>query len=292
MSSEDDGPRPMPRLCALATLLGELEATCRTTAGRLEITPLGGASPIGFAMGEAGRICWAIADGLTIRLTDRLVEITGLARLEIEALVASCRRRGVPLGEHMVELGLVSVETLRVTLRRQIVEALCVLVGEGEQGIDTRFVPATTASYLPTFTYSATEIVTAAAEQAIECAVEVGELPDVWNRFADHMDSALCLRVVADCEAPAIPVAHNGLDDLSFDDLLVLYRSALSVARPPTLQAVGVEPYATVVRYGDRNWVVSMHEYGYLCLFAAPSGERYVRLLSALLIDHQAQFAA
>lgn len=75
---------------------------------------------------EHGQVCWAVSKGMARRLTDLLCEhdATGRRRSQLEDIYQRCRKEGMPLGQTLVNLQLVSAQGLRSALARQTVESL------------------------------------------------------------------------------------------------------------------------------------------------------------------------
>ena len=102
---------------------------------------------------ERGRICWAAARGLARRLTELLLDRAPAAKLE--ELFRECQARGAPLGETLVDRGIVSAEDLRSALFVHTAESLTALCRR----------PARMAwrarsghGYSPRFTFTTTEL--------------------------------------------------------------------------------------------------------------------------------------
>jgi len=113
----------------------------------------------GAVLVDHGRICWAIAPG-TRRLTDVLAERHRIDRGALEAIYRRCQARGAPLGQSLVEDGVVSAEELRGTLLEQTAEAVVVLA---PTEVAPSWVPHRGGGYAPQFTFSLAEIAARAA---------------------------------------------------------------------------------------------------------------------------------
>lgn len=114
-------------------------------------------SSTGAILVEKGKICWAVANGFTRRLTDLLRHQSepALPKERIEEVVAQCRGDGRPLGEALVLAGLVSDQGLRNALKEQTTEAVAMIAACGVPG---RFLPHRNATYDPRYAFSTTEI--------------------------------------------------------------------------------------------------------------------------------------
>jgi hypothetical protein len=122
------------------------------------------ARPAGTVLVEGGRVCWAVAEGMTRRLTD-LVRQEADAPIEsrrIEEVYSLCRSRHRPLGETLVAHGIVSPEGLRRALRRHTTEALLAIAATGEGRRE--WVEHRRRRYDAQFTFSIVELVVCAGE--------------------------------------------------------------------------------------------------------------------------------
>lgn len=115
-------PAPAP----LAAFLERIEEMSSEGTGALRVE---GARSSGAVLVEGGRICWAVVDGSARRLTDMLrAQMDPLAeRGAIEALYRSCQRTGRPLGEALVQEGLVTEIGLRTALLDHSADAVASL---------------------------------------------------------------------------------------------------------------------------------------------------------------------
>lgn len=134
-----------------------------------------GGREIGAILIEKSRICWALSRGLGERLTDLLVERAGafLDRPLLEELVTDCRARKQPLGEALVERGLVSSAGLREALLQHSLEALASLAGTRGQPV---FLPHKRDTYDPQFSFSTAEMLAAFGASKQPLLAEIGRL--------------------------------------------------------------------------------------------------------------------
>jgi hypothetical protein len=120
------------------------ETTHRPTLMRLlrgiDGLPRGATGAFAFASGdktqgtvliEDRRICWAASSDMENRLTDllRAQGQTPLSPEAFEEVYQECHREKLPLGETLVERGLVSSDGLRYALRQHTAEAIARLSG-------------------------------------------------------------------------------------------------------------------------------------------------------------------
>lgn len=105
---------------------------------------------------ERGRVCWAMSERYRLRLTDILAaEQDTLSIDKLNEVFAMCHRDHMPLGETLVERGLVSLPVLHRALLRHICEALDCLVRE-----DTpwSWIEHSGYGYHPMLTFSPAEV--------------------------------------------------------------------------------------------------------------------------------------
>lgn len=103
------------------------------------------------------RVCWAAARGLARRLMDLLRE-RGSLKLDngrLEQLVLRCREQGVPLGEALVDGGILRAEELRDALRKHTAASLGALLRPGARAT---WNPRARGGYNPRFTFDTSEL--------------------------------------------------------------------------------------------------------------------------------------
>jgi len=115
---------------------------------------------------ERGRVCWALSARYPWRLTDILVaEQATLSRAQLDEVFALCRRDQLPLGETLVERGLVSLPVLHRALLRHTCEALdCLLRDDASPW---SWIEHSGHGYHPLLTFSPAEVL--AGVHAIAC---------------------------------------------------------------------------------------------------------------------------
>lgn len=108
---------------------------------------------------ERGRVCWAMSQQYPRRLTDILVdEQDTLTHAQLNEVFALCRRDHIPLGETLVNRGLISLPTLHRALLRHTCEALDCVVRE--EASPWAWVAHTQYGYHPMLTFSPAEVLT------------------------------------------------------------------------------------------------------------------------------------
>lgn len=149
----------LPRAAARHVRLGTVAELCafvddleRDAAGELVVEA---GEVRGSIYIEHARICWAAAAGLSRRLTELLVERAGLDAGSMAHLYRACRDARVPLGEYLVERGVVSADDLRAALAQHTVESLRRLTGPQRSG---QFRRRQHAGYNARFTFGTAEL--------------------------------------------------------------------------------------------------------------------------------------
>ncbi len=104
---------------------------------------------------ERGRICWAAARGLARRLTELLGARAALAPGAMESMFTACKEMRVPLGEHLVNRGVLSAADLRVALLQHTTESLRALC---TQDARAEWCPRLGKGYSPRFTFATAEL--------------------------------------------------------------------------------------------------------------------------------------
>jgi hypothetical protein len=104
------------------------------------------------------RICWAVAQGMRVRLTDILrgQSTPPLSREAVEALYRRCKESGIPLGEALVASGMATEPGLRAALFKHNGEAIVALAKSGV--VPDSFVTHNKAGYDLKFSFSSSEV--------------------------------------------------------------------------------------------------------------------------------------
>jgi hypothetical protein len=177
--------------------------------------------PVGAVFVESGRVCWAAARGLAYRLSDLLAASAGLESAEIEAHYRHCKRLGAPLGEHLVNAGLVTAEGLRQALLRHTAESLHVLCTPGHTA---KWVSRRRNGYSPNFTFKTPELLSRLFASGNEGAANEASA-ELADAFADRGWGAAFLRST---RAAPDPIAVYGRSPDRVDAVLRLGRWAVS----------------------------------------------------------------
>lgn len=107
----------------VAELCEEVDAMPEDAAGELVLADETG-RPRGIVFVEHRRVCWAAARGLARRLSDLLASRANLGPSTLEACYRTCERERVPLGEYLVDHGILEAAALRAALLQHTTESL------------------------------------------------------------------------------------------------------------------------------------------------------------------------
>jgi hypothetical protein len=157
----------------------------------------------GIVLFDSGRVCWAAVPGAGRRLTDLVCAHAAISRRQIESEYQECRRRGIPIGEYLVDRKVLDAEQLRALLLRQTSETL-VTLAEGDT--EPVWVPHRGAGYQPRFTFTLPEIAasTTAAGLAIDGTAARNELSAIIDR------NGIGAAFDVDVEGEPLPFAVEG----------------------------------------------------------------------------------
>jgi hypothetical protein len=141
-----------------------LEASLVGLLERIEQLPRGATGALAFGdrgviLVENKQICWAVARDMRLRLTDILCNQRQppLDRARVEEIYRSCQAEGTPLGEALVDRGLISESEFRAALERHTCEAL-VRIAQDSGSVPAHFDQHRRDGYRPRFVFGATEL--------------------------------------------------------------------------------------------------------------------------------------
>ncbi len=122
-----------------------------------------GGEHVGDILVERGRVCWAAAERMAARLTDILRGLTSppLEQDAIEWTYARCRESGQPLGEALIEAGMITAAALERAIRQHTAEALVRLALSGARA---EFTPHARRGYQARFTIAPAHLLAVAGE--------------------------------------------------------------------------------------------------------------------------------
>ncbi|MBC7978348.1 MAG: hypothetical protein H7138_25465, partial [Myxococcales bacterium] len=173
---------------------------------------------LGSVFVESGRVCWAAAPGRSDRLRDLLHRhaARALDELELDDVFAACRDAQRPLGELLVERGLVSDDGLRAALKQHTVESLIAQCDGLPRPVT--WVRHRRRGYHARFTFSPVELLAAAGAQLYPVeAADVGH----GVRFDLPGASMVGSFAIGDADLP-VAVWAAGAGDARVRDLLGL----------------------------------------------------------------------
>lgn len=201
-------------------------------------------APQGTVLVEENRVCWAAASNMEHRLTHilRHQSDSPLPPEAIEEIYQECLRDGIPLGETLVERGVVTAEGLWRGLRQHTAEAICVLATTSN--LAPIWASNRQRRYDAQFTFSTSELLSCAGAFGFEAQAEEAELTlkEITPR------EAVGLAYQAD-PTRELPLAHVSAQDWDCQELIEIGRWARSVlpaidddegAPPAREEAVGV----------------------------------------------------
>lgn len=166
-------------MAELAGLLAAVEDRPPDESGAFLVDDDGDGQTVGSVFVETGRVCWAAAPGRSGRLRDLLHRHSArqLADAELDDAFAACRDAQRPLGELLVERGMVSDDGLRAALKQHTVESLIAQCDGVPRPVT--WVPHRRRGYSARFTFTPVELLAAAGAQLYpaEAPSVVVELP-------------------------------------------------------------------------------------------------------------------
>ncbi len=167
-------------------------------------------APQGTVLVENNRVCWAAASNMEHRLTHilRHQSMSPLPPEEIEEIYQECLRDGIPLGETLVERGVVTAEGLWRGLRQHSAEAICVLA------TTSNLAPTWTSNrqrrYDAQFTFSTSELLSCAGGFGFEEQAEEAEM--TLKEITPRESIGLAFQADPTRELPIAHVSAEGWD--------------------------------------------------------------------------------
>jgi len=231
-------------------------------AGELVVT---GDAALGAVFVQDARICWAAAAGLASRLTELLMSHAGVDHRTMERLYWTCKRESLPLGEYLVDRGIVRPEDLRSVLAQHTVESLLTLVGPGRCA---RWLPRPHGGYSARFTFGTSEVLSLAGgicePELVGCALD--EMAGCF--FSDEWAAAFVR--TGDRAAPH-PVALYGPAP---ESAAVLVRHAKwAISALDVVAAFGGAPEIVAVTLPERRGARALVAYWYDGLVIVAEGD-------------------
>jgi len=205
---------------------------------------------------ESGRVCWAAARGLAPRLTQLLMEPSGLDAAGMEDIYRRCKLERAPIGEFLVARGIVRPDDLRAALLQHTTESLDVLCDE-----------RTVASWWPRpggynarFTFKTSELLAHwFAHRHGSTRERLGQTLDTFSSSVPGEWGALFVRVPS-VAAPLPLIVRGALPEKSFSVLRVGKWAASALDVAATFQSEDV--LVTAMESGGTTLVAWRHEDG------------------------------
>jgi len=147
---------------SLADLLATVDDLSSDDSGALLVDA--GEGCLGSVFVETGCVCWAAAAGRSARLRDLLRRHSrSLDDAALDRAFALCRAQHQPLGELLVERGLVAHDELRAALKQHTVESLIAQCDHPDTHVT--WVPHRRRGYHARFTFAPAELYAAAGAE-------------------------------------------------------------------------------------------------------------------------------
>ncbi len=203
---------------------------------------------------EGGRVCWAAARGLASRLTQLLMQPSGLDAATMEELYRRCKIERAPLGEFLVARGIVRPEDLRAALLQHTTESLDVLC---DARTVARWWPRP-GGYNARFTFKTSELLV--RWFALRHGADGERLREALETFSDSTTGewgAVFVRVPS-LAAPLPIVVRGALPEKSFAVLRVGKWAASALDVAATFQ--GADVLVTAAEPGGTTLVAWRHE--------------------------------
>jgi hypothetical protein len=170
-----------------------------------------GAPQSGGIFVEQGRICWVAMRGLGKRLRDLLLASSSFDVAELDRVSEKCRAEGKPLGETLVEEGMLQPADLEQALRQHSAECLLELCRDP---LPTNWMSRPGHGYAPRFTFCAEDLLLAAVGSLFpqQQLAARGELTRLAAR--GHRAAAFAFHPLQECLLPVATIGAPGVEAL------------------------------------------------------------------------------
>lgn len=172
-----------------------------------------GAPQVGGIFVERGRICWVAMRGLGKRLRDLLLVSGRVDVTELERVSERCRAQGKPIGQTLVEEGMLHSDDLEKALRQHSAECLLEVCRDP---LPTNWISRAGRGYAPRFTFCAEDLLLAAVgslfpQQQLAARAELARLAARGHRAAAFAfdPSRECLLPVATVGSPGVEALRS-----------------------------------------------------------------------------------
>jgi hypothetical protein len=277
VSATETSPAHWVKPAAVLPLLERVERLPQDATGALMFGT--GEDNHGSVLIEQGRICWAVASNMKRRLIDLLRHQTepALTKASIESVYNDCRALNKPLGECLVESGLITQRGLWRALRQHNAEAIAVIAATMLSS-EVRFQHHKHHRYDARFSYSTTEVLVTLGALSDQTTATLARV-ELKRRVPEGGRGAAYTR--DRYGAGIIPIGEVGTADLSsetFMDMGAWATSTLDVAA-----AVADEVRAVTGTAPDGQSIAAWSESGVIYTVLCPTMRSYARLLSSLV---------
>lgn len=276
VSATETSPAHWVKPAAVLPLLERIERLPEDATGALMLGT--GSHNQGIVLIERGRICWAVASDMKRRLVDLLrhqAEPT-LTKASLESVYNDCRSSNKPLGECLVESGLITERGLWRALRQHNAEAIAVIAAKLLPS-DIEFQHHKHHRYDARFTYSTTEVLVtlgALCDQSIAtlARIELKRCVPEGGRGAAYTRDR--------DGAGIIPIGEVGTSDLSSEAFMDI--GAWAISTLDVAEAVTSEVRALTGTTPEGQSIVAWSESGVIYIVLCPTLRSYARLVSSL----------
>ncbi|MEZ4248731.1 MAG: hypothetical protein R3B99_10870 [Polyangiales bacterium] len=125
---------------------------------------------------QSGRIAWASSVPGRGVFVDELARHAKVDPHALRELATTCRRRGLPLGETVLSLGLTSADVVRASLARQVRHVLAML--HDREGLEVAFVEASARRLDPTLTFDLDELLATTSSDETTLCTLLSKVPE------------------------------------------------------------------------------------------------------------------
>ena len=221
--------------------------------------------PTGSVLVENGRICWAAASGMKLRLTDILVAQARppLSKDVIEDVYERCRRDGIPLGAGLVAQGVVTPRGLRQALLVHSGDAIALLSEalSREGKVSPAWIANRASRYDAQFTFTSAEILVAVGSRTSK--EQAGNAQDVLEHALQDGGAGVAFLTEQRHELPICEVRGEEVGVEGLVDLSRWARAALE--RCSQFSSCDVVAMTSASRAGSLTWSSEGVVYAALC---------------------------
>lgn len=281
----------MPIVEHLVRLLVAAERQSAERAMVMDLHPVGArgartaAEPIGRVAAQNGRLCWVMARGHDLTLSDVLAADTGVPLATFERIFEAARSERVPFCEKLADSDIIDVGEVRRALAKQAASCLATLArADASAGLELSIGRMPAYSYDDQFTFGGLELLHSAIQDSLELREEVGPVPDFFAALRPRVDAAVCFREWPDGEL-LTPVSTWCRGELTLAGALDVAVRALAETQPEDAQAAAIAPLA-LVSHSGHNWLAAWQA-PHLALFRVASRKQYDEVAAALLRARQ-----